>query len=241
MAVGTADRNKPPSCFRISMEDFGCQPAFAAETPSAPEKEGKRLLCRPEHTETKEKFIASALGSVNVTRTRCLSSIILSPLNSNVKMSPHEQGDSHVESEGIAASGSHSPMGAGRVGVRQSRGAARSYATAGQTSQGPLPARQRSGSGTRHPRPPQPPPLARTHPAGRPAPGSLEVRRLQRSSPARQACRAGRLRAQPPISPPFAAGGPNPLASPTPPPRSSPAPSARGPPKRAAATPLLPA
>jgi hypothetical protein len=54
------------------MEDFGCQPAFAAETPSAPEKEGKRLLCRPEHTETKQKFIASALGSVNVSRTRPL-------------------------------------------------------------------------------------------------------------------------------------------------------------------------
>jgi len=50
------------------MEDFGCQPAFAADTLSAPEKEGKRLLCRPEHTQTKEKFIASALGSVNVRR-----------------------------------------------------------------------------------------------------------------------------------------------------------------------------
>src|ERR1700693_3100149 len=34
----------------------------------------------------------------------CLSSIILSPPNSNVKLSPHETGDIHVESEGTAAS-----------------------------------------------------------------------------------------------------------------------------------------
>jgi hypothetical protein len=36
--------------------------------------------------------------------TSCLSSIILSPGNGNVKMSPHETGDIHVESEGTAAS-----------------------------------------------------------------------------------------------------------------------------------------
>src|SRR6266481_5862235 len=34
----------------------------------------------------------------------CLSSIILSPLNGNVKMSPHETGDIHVESERTTAS-----------------------------------------------------------------------------------------------------------------------------------------
>jgi len=34
----------------------------------------------------------------------CLSSIILSPLNGNVKLSPHETGDIHVESEGTATS-----------------------------------------------------------------------------------------------------------------------------------------
>jgi hypothetical protein len=50
------------------MEDFGCQPAFAADTLSAPEKEGRNSLCQPGHTQTKEKFIASALGSVNVRR-----------------------------------------------------------------------------------------------------------------------------------------------------------------------------
>jgi hypothetical protein len=34
----------------------------------------------------------------------CLSSIILSPLNGKVKMSPYETGDIHVESEGTATS-----------------------------------------------------------------------------------------------------------------------------------------
>jgi hypothetical protein len=36
--------------------------------------------------------------------TCCLSSIILSALNSNVKMSPHVTGDIHVESKKIATS-----------------------------------------------------------------------------------------------------------------------------------------
>ena len=35
---------------------------------------------------------------------KCLSSIILSPPNSNVKMSPHERKDIRVESEGTATS-----------------------------------------------------------------------------------------------------------------------------------------
>src|SRR5580704_7686271 len=51
----------------------------------------------------------------------CLSSIILSPLNSNVKMSPHETGDIHVESEGTAASERDQRMYQGRHGVCQSR------------------------------------------------------------------------------------------------------------------------
>ncbi len=34
----------------------------------------------------------------------CLSPLILSPLNGNVKLSPYETGDIHVESEGIVAS-----------------------------------------------------------------------------------------------------------------------------------------
>jgi len=59
---------------------------------------------------------------------QCLSSIILSPLNNNVKMSFHEQGDSHVESKRVATSGSHFPMRARLFGVCQSRGAARPIA-----------------------------------------------------------------------------------------------------------------
>ena len=51
----------------------------------------------------------------------CLSSIILSPLNGNVKMSPHETGDIHVESEGTAASERNQRMHQGRHGVCQSR------------------------------------------------------------------------------------------------------------------------
>ena len=82
-------------------------------------------------------------------KVHCISCIILSPLNSNVKMSPHEQGDSHVESKRVATSGSHFPMRRWPLSVCQSRGAARPIASAYQTSQSPLPARQRRGSGTR--------------------------------------------------------------------------------------------
>jgi len=52
---------------------------------------------------------------------KCLSSIILSPLNSNVKMSPHETGDIHVESEGAAKSERDWGMYQGRHGVCQRR------------------------------------------------------------------------------------------------------------------------
>src|SRR5579885_704665 len=51
----------------------------------------------------------------------CLSSIILSPPNGNVKMSPHETGDIHVESEGTTASERNQRMHQGRHGVCQSR------------------------------------------------------------------------------------------------------------------------
>ena len=51
----------------------------------------------------------------------CLSSIILSPLNSNVKMSPHETGDIRVESEGTATSDRDQRVHQGRLGVSQRR------------------------------------------------------------------------------------------------------------------------
>ncbi len=53
--------------------------------------------------------------------TKCLSYIILSPLNGNVKMSPHETGDIHVESEGAATSGCNLSLCEGGTGVCQSR------------------------------------------------------------------------------------------------------------------------
>src|SRR5665213_2132691 len=79
----------------------------------------------------------------------CLSSIILSPPNGNVKMSPYETGDIHVESERVAKSGRNQRVHQGRLDMCQSGGAARSYASAHQASQSPVSARQRSRSGTR--------------------------------------------------------------------------------------------
>jgi hypothetical protein len=52
--------------------------------------------------------------------------VILSPLNSNVILSPHETGDIHIESEGTAASERHQRMHRGRYGVCQNRRTPRS-------------------------------------------------------------------------------------------------------------------
>src|SRR6266478_3929550 len=51
----------------------------------------------------------------------CLGSIILSPPNGNVKMSPHERKDIRVESEGTTTSERDFQLRQGRHGVRQSR------------------------------------------------------------------------------------------------------------------------
>src|SRR5229473_5095211 len=59
-----------------------------------------------------------------VKQVMCLSPIILSPLNGQVKMSPHEQGDILIESERVATSGGDFSMYQGRGGVCQSRRAA---------------------------------------------------------------------------------------------------------------------
>src|SRR5260370_27999331 len=50
---------------------------------------------------------------------KCLSSIILSPLNGYVKMSPYETGDICIESERIATSGGDFLLREGRPGVCQ--------------------------------------------------------------------------------------------------------------------------
>ena len=136
------------------------------------------------------------LGFVKGGNLLCLSSIIMSPPNGNVKMSPYEPGDIHVESEGIATSGRHRIVCEGRPGVCQSGGAARSNASADQAPQSPLSARQRSRSGSRQPRPTQPPsPARRRAPADRET-GAQHLRRLQRSPSLREACRARRPFAQ---------------------------------------------
>src|SRR5712664_3107271 len=66
----------------------------------------------------------NAQNSVKISRAIFLSPIILSPLNGQVKMSPHEQGDILIESERVATSGGDFSMYQGRGGVCQSRRAA---------------------------------------------------------------------------------------------------------------------
>ena len=51
----------------------------------------------------------------------CFSSIILSPLDGNVKMSPYEQGNICIEPERATTSGGDFQMREGGVGVCQSR------------------------------------------------------------------------------------------------------------------------
>ncbi len=69
-----------------------------------------------------------------IEQVKCFSSIILSPPNSNVKMSLHERKDIRVESEGIATSERDFQLGEGKHGVRQSRRTALAQRTASQTS-----------------------------------------------------------------------------------------------------------
>ena len=65
--------------------------------------------------------LPSPLSFVKLTLPSCLSSIILSPLNGNVKMSPYETGDIHVESEGTSASERNYRLRQGSHGVSQRR------------------------------------------------------------------------------------------------------------------------
>src|SRR5260370_6854008 len=88
----------------------------------------------------------------------CLSSIILSPLNGNVKMSPYETGDIHVESEGTAKSERHQRMHQGRYGVCQSRRTPVPERAPDQTLEETYARRRGAGPATRQPPPPPPPP-----------------------------------------------------------------------------------
>src|SRR5467141_1585008 len=83
----------------------------------------------------------------------CLSPIILSPHNGQVKMSPHEQGDILIESERVATSGGDFSMYQGRGGVCQSRRAALLERAPDQALEETSARRRGGGSGTRQSRP----------------------------------------------------------------------------------------
>src|SRR6266851_7899089 len=120
----------------------------------------------------------------------CFSSIILSPLNGNVKMSPYETGDIHVESEGTAKSDRDQCMHQGRHGVCQSRRAPVSEHAASETLEETYARRGGGGSGSRQPRAAQPPsPAGCCAPADRPA-LARHLRRLQRPPSLREVGRA---------------------------------------------------
>src|SRR6266581_4315057 len=78
------------------------------------------VLVVAEAWQTRER-IAHLIGVVKCFAVSCLSSIILSPLNGNVKMSPYEQGDICIEPERATTSGRYLQMREGGVGVCQSR------------------------------------------------------------------------------------------------------------------------
>src|SRR5258708_4002731 len=92
-------------------------------------------------------------GPEKVEVRACLSPIILSPLNGQVKMSPHEQGDILIESERVATSGGDFSMYQGRGGVCQSRRAALLERAPDQALEETSARRRGGGSGTRQSRP----------------------------------------------------------------------------------------
>src|SRR5713226_8037092 len=156
----------------------------------------------------------------------CLSSIILSPLNGNVKLSPYATGDIHVASEGTAKSERDQRMQQGRHGVCQSRRTPVSERAPGQTLEETDARRGGGGSGSRQPRAAQPSPPARRLARADRAAVAQHLRRLQRSPSLRKAGRARGLLAQSRNTAPVAAQARPGLAKKAPSPRSSPAPPA---------------
>ena len=86
------------------------------ETERSKKRDTKRLGV--DAVENSQAILSTINKSFYIT---CLSSIILSPLNGNVKMSPHETGDIHVESERVTTSDRPFYLFAWRVGMCQSR------------------------------------------------------------------------------------------------------------------------
>ncbi len=101
-------------------------------------------------------------------------------------------------------------------------------------------ARQRSGPGTRQPRPTQPPAHAASRTPARPGTGADALRGLQRSASPREARRKRSLLSKPRNLATAAPRQRHRLAPQTPPSRSSPAPPALGPRRPAGATRRLP-
>ena len=86
------------------------------ETERSKKRDTKRLGV--DAVENSQAMLSTINKSFYIT---CLSSIILSPLNGNVKMSPHETGDIHVESERVTTSDRPFFLFAWGVGMCQSR------------------------------------------------------------------------------------------------------------------------
>src|SRR5258707_1820115 len=95
---------------------------------------------------------------MNSKTERCLSPIILSPLNGQVKMSPHEQGDIFIESERVATSGGDFSMDQRRGGGCQNPPAALLWPAPDQTLEKKLSRRRGGVAGRSQSRPAQSPP-----------------------------------------------------------------------------------
>src|SRR5258708_31864120 len=116
------------------------------------------------------EILSLARGMPQVDLVECLSPIILSPLNGQVKMSSHEQGDILIESERVATSGGDFSMYQGRGGVCQSRRAALLERAPDQAVEETTARRRGGGSCTPQSRAAPPPPPSPPHPE--PAPPS---------------------------------------------------------------------
>src|SRR5258707_2064669 len=88
------------------------------------------------HGTLRARIVQQKSGFEKNSGTKCLSPIILSPLNGQVKMSPHEQGDIFIESERVATSGGDFSMYQGRGGRCQKRPAALLVRAASPTAGG---------------------------------------------------------------------------------------------------------
>src|SRR5208283_3012871 len=110
--ISATQPHKGNRIIRILERAMGIEPTSEAwEAPVLPLYDARSLFL----------IVLKNWCSVQRLSESCLSTIILSPLNGNVKMSPYETGDIHVESEGTAASERNYCLRQGRHGVCQRR------------------------------------------------------------------------------------------------------------------------